>query len=132
MTTVEISFLNAHHWTGPLRWLQHLMSRLLGGKQMRRVLIFTFLVLGFLVLESYQDMRHHEFKPQTDEKVPKGAGSVLLQKSGRFRSQRNFYLTLFTFALFLIIMRLRGVHAEFDEVEAELTTKADRAKAKKD
>jgi hypothetical protein len=45
---------------GPLRLAQGGISRVLGSNTVRKVLIAIFIILAFLVIESYQEMRHRE------------------------------------------------------------------------
>ena len=110
---------------GPIKPLQRLVSRVLGGTTLRRILIACFVILAFLVIESFQEMSYR----QREERSPDNKGShheighALMLKSTMFRAQRNFYLTFFTFALFCTMFRLRGIHAEFDALDAKLEAK---------
>ncbi len=58
-------------------------------------------------------------------------GQALVLKSTMFRAQRNFYLTFFTLALYIMMFRLRGIHAEFAELEATVVAKEAAVVAKK-
>ena len=105
-----------------LRPFQRLISRILGARTTRIVLIVCFVILSFLLLESYQEMRYREAenREKKDAAMPETGIGMMMHKSSMFRSQRNFYLTFFTFGLYLIMFRLRGIHAEFDVLDARL------------
>jgi hypothetical protein len=88
------------------------------------VLVGVLLVLAFLVVESFQEMRYKQNEERKDDKsVHTEVGHAMMLKSAMFRAQRNFYLTFFTLALYVMMFRLRGIHAEFDELERAMVVK---------
>ncbi len=84
--------------------LQLLISNFLGSNTMRKVLIVTLIILAFLVIESYQEMRYRtsEEHKLAGEKIS-DVGQAVMRKSAMFRAQRNFYLTFFTLALYVMV-----------------------------
>ncbi len=119
---VVVFLLPRRSFTKPL---QRALSTFLGANKARKVLIAMLIILAFLVAESFQEMRYRE----VEERKPHPThghteiGQAMLLKSAMFRAQRNFYLTFFTLALFVMMFRLRGIHAEFDELEQAMVAK---------
>ena len=118
---VVVFLLPRRSFTKPL---QRLLSSFLGANTTRKVLIAVLIIMAFLVVEAYQEMRYREReerKPSIDKFAE--IGQALMVKNAMFRSQRNFYLTFFTLALYVMMFRLRGIHAEFEELERSIVAK---------
>ncbi len=83
----------------PLRYVQVLLAKQLSNSTIKKVLLTVALILAFLVVESFQEMRYREIedrKAHTAGALPVKVHDNVILKLNKFRSERNFYLTFFT------------------------------------
>lgn len=116
------------------RFVQKPIALFLSKDRVRKAMWVVAVILAFLVFESWQEMKHREREDKGfHDKKHQDMAQALLMKSMMFRSQRNFYLTFFTFALFLIMFRMKFMTARIYALEDSVAEKAaSSSKSKKD
>jgi len=74
-------------------------------------------IVTFLLIDSSYNLYAYESRTAPVEHL-----AHLQFNAMRFRAQRNFYLTLFTFVVMLVIFRVRAIIAEFTKAKESLVT----------
>lgn len=115
------------------RFIQKPIAKLMSQNTVRKVLWVLVVVFAFLVFEAWQEMKHRE-REDADfhEKKHSDMAQAMLMKSMRFRAERNFYLTFFTAALFLIMIRMKYMVAYINDLETQTAPTKTNSKTKKD
>lgn len=109
LSLLLMPYLN--RYTGPI------VERMLVN--MRLPLRITLGILTFLFYEAFTEMmRHHENMQESRSGELLARMEILKLK---FRAERNFYLFAFTFAVFIIILRLDVILGNYRAAKTRLT-----------